>query len=147
MYGFLLTAHGAWRWVVVVAGLAAVLVALAGWLRGAPWTPGAKRAGLLFTVSIDVQLLLGLLLLFTSPLVAAALQDFGGAMRERELRFVTVEHTSAMVLAFLLAHAAPVLVRRAASDLARYRRAALVYGIALLLVIAGTPWMRPWLRA
>jgi hypothetical protein len=148
MYGSMLVLHGAWRWVVLALGALAVALAVAGWLRGKAWTPGVARSGTLFMVSVDIQAVLGVLLFaWLSPLTQAAFADFGSAMRDRELRFFAVEHTLAMVLALLLVHVAAVAIRRARSDAGRYRRAAWLYGIALLLLVAGTPWMRPFLRA
>lgn len=148
MYEIILTAHGVWRWVVLLAGGAALAVMLVGLLDARPWVPAGRRVGMLFTVSIDIQLLLGLLLYFAlSPLTTFALRDMGAAIQAGgDLRFFAVEHTTTMVFAFVLAHVAGPAARKAADDPARYRRALILYGIAYVLVLAGNPWWRPLFR-
>lgn len=148
MYEFFLAAHGIVRWLVIIAGAFAIATMLVGLLDGRRWLPGGKRAGMLFTVAIDIQLLIGLVLYFgLSPLSRAALADMGAAMRAGgDLRFFAVEHTTTMIFAFVLAHAAAPLARRARTDAVRYRRALILYGIAFVLVLAGNPWWRPLIR-
>jgi len=56
--------------------------ALPGWGGHKPWTSSDDAAGKWFIISVDTQLLLGLLLYFAlSPLTRAGLADFAAAMR------------------------------------------------------------------
>ena len=63
MYGLALTVHSWLRWAVLIMGALAVARALNGWLGRKRWEAADDKAGLLFTVMMDVQLLVGLLLL------------------------------------------------------------------------------------
>lgn len=130
MYGLVLIVHSWLRWVVLAAGLAAVV-------RG-----GAKEAsaGRWFTILLDVQLLLGLLLYFVlSPVTGAALADFGGAMGNPQLRFFAVEHVFGMVIALALAHIGTAKIKKAPAD-RRARFAMIFYGLALVAILASIPW-------
>lgn len=141
MYTTILTLHSLLRWAVVFFGALAVLRALRGSTQRRDWTPADDRAGLLFTVALDVQLLLGLALyVWLSPVTKAALQDMGAAMSVPSLRFWAVEHATLMVLALVLAHAGRVSIRKAGPSAARHRRALIFFALSLIAALVGIPW-------
>src|SRR5689334_22761650 len=110
LYPHLLAFHSLMRWIVLGAAIFAVWVAASGWLKSKPIGPALRRAGTFFVVSLDVQLLLGLILYFAaSPLTRMAFQNMAVAMKDHELRFFTVEHTTYMLVAVILAHVGSVM--------------------------------------
>ena len=131
IYSITLIVHSWLRWAVLAAGLAAAL-------RG-----GSDRndtAGKWFTILLDTQFLLGLLLYFVlSPVTAAALDDFGGAMKIPQLRFFAVEHTFGMLVGITLAHIGRGRMKKASPE-KRGRTALIFYGLALLIILASIPW-------
>ena len=129
MYGVLLLVHSWLRWAVLAAGIAAVA---RGGARG-------DAPGKWFTILLDVQVLLGLLLYFVSPLTRAALGDFGGAMKVSQVRFFAVEHVFGMVIGVALAHIGRKRVQRAEPH-RRARVAVIFYGLALLAILVSIPW-------
>jgi hypothetical protein len=138
MYGYVLIAHGAWRWLVLAAGAAAVASALHGLARHAPWQPVAARWGRLFGIAVDIQALMGAALYFLlSPLTTgpAGTDPYFG-----------VTHAATMAGALVAVHVSARLIRRGRSDRARQRRAALFYGLTFLILLGGIPWWRPLLR-
>lgn len=141
MYPVVLTLHPLVRWAVMIVGLLALVRTLSGWFGKRTWDPLDDKVGAWFTISMDTQLLLGLLLyVFFSPLTTAALRDFGGAMRNADLRFFAVEHTLVMLLAVVLAHVGRIRAQRAAYPAAKHRNAAILFGLALLAILAAVPW-------
>lgn len=147
MYPHVLMAHGAWRWIVLGLGVVVVLMSIQGLLRPAPWEPRAALWARLFGIAVDIQVVLGAALYLTlSPLTTVAVNIPGGMQLGSDLRFIGIEHAVIMLGALIAVHLASVLVRRAGSDAARFRRALQLYGLTLLLIIAGTPWWRPLLR-
>jgi hypothetical protein len=141
MYSLALIVHSWWRWVVLALLLAATLRAISGRAGGRAWTSADRRANMLATVSLDVQMLLGLLLyLFLSPFTTEAFNDFGAAMRTPGLRYWAVEHVTLMLGSLIVAHVGNILARRASTDPSRHLRGALFFGFSLLLTIIGTPW-------
>lgn len=130
MYGLVLLVHSWLRWAVLAVGLAAAV-------RG-----GAREssAGKWFTILLDVQMVLGLLLYFVlSPFTTAALGDFGAAMGNAQLRFFAVEHLFGMVIGLALAHIGTARIRKAPAE-RRPRLAAIFYGLALVAILASIPW-------
>lgn len=130
MYSLLLIVHSWVRWAVVAAGIVAVA-------RGGS---SDQSAGKWYTVLLDVQLLIGLLLYFGfSPITGAALENFGAAMRVPQLRYFAVEHVFGMLVAIALAHVGRARVRKAAPE-RRARTAAIFYGLSLVALLASIPW-------
>jgi hypothetical protein len=152
MYLPLLTIHSLLRWVVIILGLIVVARSLRGRFSFGWWGRADARAGLIYTVSLDLQVLVGFLIyLLFSPLTIGAIRNLDVAMADRTLRFWTIEHGTLMILALVLAHVGRARIRSATEDRHRYGRAALYYTLSWLLVLAGTPWPflsvgRPLLR-
>jgi hypothetical protein len=82
---------------------------------------------------------LALYLVF-SPTVQAAFGNIGAAMRNPEYRFFVVEHAVGMLIAIVLAHVGRIRSKKAKTDAARFKSAALFYGLALLIILASIPW-------
>jgi hypothetical protein len=152
MYDIALLIHSWNRWAVLVTGIVAAARGIAGWRRHKPWTLRDERAGLWFTIALDLQFLLGLLLYFAlSPITWAALHDFGGAMGNSALRFWAVEHVFGTVAGIALAHVGRSRIHKTGNDGRRHRLAAVFFTIALLAILASMPWPgtpngRPLLR-
>src|SRR5262245_732518 len=118
MYVLILTIHSWLRWLVIAAGIRATIVAGRDTGTGSP-SPG-ERAGLLFMILLDLQMLLGLALYFgLSPFTAQAFNDFGRAMRDPGLRYWAVEHIGTMLIAVVLVHVGRVLVRKTTNPSAK----------------------------
>lgn len=143
MFSISLALHNIVRWAILLLGIAALSQSFGGWRRGRTWERIDRQIGLLFTISLDIQLLLGILLVATSPLMKAAIGDLSAVSASQEIRFLLLEHTPVMILAVLVAHGTSVLVRRADSDGQRYRRATLGYAMVMLLIMIAIPWWRP----
>jgi uncharacterized membrane protein YozB (DUF420 family) len=147
LYTVVLSLHNLVRWVVIILAILAFVRAYLGWLGSRPWTEQDRRIGSFFAMSVDVQLLLGLLLyFFLSPLTRQALQDFGAAMSNPGLRFFGLEHIFYMIVAVILVHLGSVFSRRAKPDTSKHRIAAILYTLAVVVILVGIPWDRPLLR-
>lgn len=146
MQTVLITLHNISRWLVLVFGIWAAVRAFSGWRGSREWTKSDDRAGMLFTMMLDLQLLLGLSLYFTSPFMAPILKNFGAAMGNSGARFFAVEHLGAMLLAIIVAHVGRSLSKKAATDTAKHKRAAVAFTLALVLILAAIPWSRPLLQ-
>ena len=143
MYPAALLLHSWLRWLVLLAGLLAVARALAGMIGNRPWTPGDDRGTLLFTIALDVQLLVGLALYAgLSPITRLAFSNMAAAMREPTLRFWVAEHAVGMVMALALAHVGRVVIRRKTEAGDKQRLAVMFMGVAMVVILLSLPW--PW---
>ena len=147
IYPHLLALHGLLRWIVLAAALAAILAAASGWSGTKPASPALRRFSIIFVSFMDLNFLLGLLLYFgASPVTKMAFQNMAAAMKDHELRFFSVEHTTYMFLAVVCAHVGGALARKGKTDLKKYRGATIAFSVSLLLILGGIPWWRPLLR-
>lgn len=148
VYGLVLSVHSLLRWLVLIAGVAAVGQAGASVATGGAFEKRHKIANLVFLISMDVQLLIGFVLYgFLSPVTLAAFADFGGAMKDADLRFWAVEHVTGMVIAVITMHVAYFMGKRASSARGKHIWAVVGFGISLLAVLASIPWVsRPLVR-
>ena len=143
MYTGLLHTHNMFRWLVLIALVLAVLFAVTGWFGKREWNKRDNITGLLLTIFMDIQFLVGLILYaFVSPTTKVAFSDFGAAMKNADLRFYAVEHILMMVIALVLVHIGRAKSKKVIANWKKHRVAAIYYGIALLLVLAGIPWER-----
>jgi hypothetical protein len=140
MYGVVLFVHSWLRYAVLGAGLWLLFACVRGLRGGGPWVRSDERAHVAFLALLDTQLLLGLTLYFAlSPISAAAMANFGAAMKNPHLRFFGVEHIATMLLAIATAHIGRVRAKRKQGP-ARYRSTVVAQSLWLVLTLAAIPW-------
>jgi hypothetical protein len=124
MHAAFLFVHSLLRWVVVAAGVHAVVAA----------GRGNGRAGRYFPILLDIQVFTGLLLYWLSPITSSALTNMGTTMQNRVARFWAVEHGFSMLVALALAHVGLARAKKGKGG------AALLYLLALIAILIGIPW-------
>ncbi|RIJ49140.1 cytochrome B [Maribellus luteus] len=143
MYTGLLHAHNGFRWLVLLALVVSVVLAISGWLGKREWKKTDNLFNLILVIFTDLQFLVGLVLYaFVSPITKAAFQNFGAAMKNPDLRFYAVEHILLMVVALVLIHIGRSKSKKASSSVKKHRTAAIFYTLSLVLILAGIPWSR-----
>ena len=134
--------HSIWRWVVLVVVLAALVRGLVAWQQRQAFVNLDRQLGMLYTMNLDIQVLLGLILWFSQRRLAAVT---GAAAASGQSLFFGIEHPALMLLALGLAH---VGGGQAASRSRKgvggdpQRTAALFYLGSLIIIIAAIPWDR-----
>ena len=143
-YSVLLVLHSWSRWLVVVFGLIALYRAYVGWTGQRRFVGADNGMGASFVGSMHLQVLLGLILYFgLSPYGLKGIENAGGmgaAMKDSALRFWGVEHITTMILAVVIAQIGRSLSKKPADAIIKHRRAAIYFGIALVLVLLMIPW-------
>ena len=140
MYSLLVSTHSHTRWLVLVAGLMAIVIPL---LNNSV-SKSSKLPGLVFMIFCDIQLLVGLLLYFgDSPFgIKAFSEGMGHVMKTGEIRKIAVEHFVLMLAAITLVHVGYSKVKNS-DTAAKVKKTSLIFfGIALVLILAGIPWGR-----
>ncbi|MEM9673547.1 MAG: cytochrome B [Bacteroidota bacterium] len=140
MYIGLIHLHSALRYVVVLLLIVAVLKAFAGWFSNKSYTEGDRKLALFTMISVHLQLVIGLILYFISPVVQSALADMGAAMKDTELRFWAVEHIATNIIGIILITIGYSTAKRASVDKAKFMRTAIFYLIGFVLIMSAIPW-------
>ncbi len=118
MEDFLLSLHSIVRWAVVVVAIVALIKFAAGWLGKMSFKPMDRGLMIGLTSLLDIQLLLGVILLIVLGFVGYRL-----------------EHAFPMIIAIVLVHMARRW--RSAPDTIRFRNNFLVILVAMLLIFVG----------
>lgn len=141
MYPVFITLHSILRWAIVLAALFVLIRAITGISFKRGWMKMDDRAGLWYTIFMDVQVLIGIILyFFLSPTTKIALQNFGAAMGDAGVRFFAVEHVVGMLIGVTVAHIGRSLARKAPTNIQKHRRSAIWTVVSLLIVLASIPW-------
>lgn len=140
MYTGMLHLHSALRYVVLVLLVVAIVKSLIGWFSGKQFDKTDDRIGLFLMAAAHLQLVIGLVLYFVSPLLEVALTDMGAAMKDANLRFWAVEHITLMIVAIIAVTVGRVSTKKAATDLKKHQRSAIFYAIAFGLIMNAIPW-------
>lgn len=146
MFPLILAVHNILRWIVLILLVIALVRAFWGWFGKREWTSTDRKVGMFYSVSLDVQLLLGLILYFVlSPITTSAFSDFSAALASSGSRFFVGEHFLMMILAVVFAHVGVAAAKRADESILKYRRTAIWFGLSLIAILLGMPWFRPLL--
>jgi uncharacterized membrane protein len=132
--------HNILRYVLLLLIIASIVKAYIGLANKTEYNTGDKKLNLFTLISSHLQLVLGLILYFTSETVKIAHQNMGNAMKDKTLRFWAVEHISMMILAIILITIGYSTSKRADNSLAKYKKIAIFFSIALILILAAIPW-------
>ncbi|MBW6489584.1 MAG: hypothetical protein K0B15_00185 [Lentimicrobium sp.] len=152
LYTFTLLLHSWNRWIILVAGILSIILAISGMIKKNNYNKLNRTTSLIFLSSLHFQLLIGLLLYFVlSPVTLQALSDFGAAMKNSTLRYWAVEHSFVNVIAIIVVQAGSLITKSRQTDQKKFKATLIWNGIALLLIIIIIPMgfmgvERPWFR-
>lgn len=119
------TIHGELRWVIAIVAIAILIKFAIGWLGKRNYQPLDRSLLLGYTILMDINLLLGLILLFT----------YGINVTYR------IEHAVTMILAVVAAHMTAIW-RRSEDSATKYRNQLLMVLLSLVFVVLGVIRLR-----
>jgi hypothetical protein len=131
MYNGLLFTHSYLRYIILILLVIVVIGALIGLLNKKPYTSTDNKLGLFLFISTHLQLLLGLILFFVSPVV----QFSGAAMKDSATRYWLVEHNTAMLIAIVFITLARTTSKKMTDSGAKHKRMFIFNLIALVIIV------------
>lgn len=152
MYSALLLVHSWSRWLVLVFGLIVIFRAFTGWQNRRPYVGADNGMAASFVGSMHLQLLVGLILYFISPVGYKAIEAGGAAvMKDATGRFFAMEHMVMMLLAVIIAQVGRIISKKATDPVLKHKKAFIWFTIALVIVLMMIPWgiwnpARPFFR-
>ncbi len=123
--GTLMTIHGEMRWLLVIAAVVVIIKFIMGWLGKRPYASLDRTLLLVYTILLDINVLLGLVLLL-----------FGGIFNGPRL-----EHATTMLLAVVAGHMTSIW-RKSTDSPTKYRNQLLLVVLSLLLILFGVIRLR-----
>lgn len=140
MYTGLLHIHSTLPYLIFIAMAGALILSLVKRNNEGPFDSLTKRFSLFTLIFTHLQIVLGTVLYFVSPITKTAMADFGAAMGESEIRFYVVEHVLTMILAAVAITIGNSKAKKAATGKKAYNSILLYFGIALVLILLRIPW-------
>jgi hypothetical protein len=138
IYLILKHAHSGLRWMVFVLLIYTVFNSIKKILANEKYTKGDKIFTSLTTIFAHIQLLLGLILYFTSAKVVFSISSF----RSNMLRFYLAEHILGMLIAITFITIGLIRVKKAKLDKSKHARTFVFFFLAFIIIIFTIPW--PW---
>ncbi|GGF62693.1 hypothetical protein [Wenyingzhuangia marina] len=102
---------------------------------------GDRKLGLIALILTHTQFLVGLITYYVSPWYETLRNvGMGNAMKNAELRLMSVEHPLTMIIAIALITVGWSRHKKLTDDKAKFKSFAIFYGLGLILILARIPW-------
>nr|WP_297309719.1 hypothetical protein [uncultured Flavobacterium sp.] len=136
MYTILKEAHSGVAYLLLILLLIASLNAIIALATKREFLPRDRKIGLFTLIISHIQLLLGLVLYFVSPMV----QSFGVAMKDSALRLYALEHPLINIIAIVLITIGWSKHKKIVESNAKFKPFAIFYTLGLILILSRIPW-------
>lgn len=139
MYIGLQHAHSGLAYLALLALAIVILWTLMGALTGREFQEKDRKIALVGFVICHLQLLIGLVLYFVSPLGFSLLTG-GGAMADPTARLTALEHPVINILAIVLISVGFIRAKKLTTSKAKFRSIYMLYAVGLVLILSRIPW-------
>jgi hypothetical protein len=136
MYHFLQKAHSGWAYIALLMLVIAVIISVIGFASKKDFTTANRKISLFTLIACHIQLLIGLILYFVSPLGFALL----GEMKDKTARLTSLEHPLINIIALALITIGWSKHKKLVEGVAKHKTFAVFYGLGLLLILSRIPW-------
>lgn len=135
LYTFLQKFHSGWAYLALLLLVVAVVNAIIGFTSKKEFTVKDRKIALFSLIGSHIQLLVGIILYFVSPLGLAAFN-----MKDAAARLTSLEHPFINVVALILITIGWSKHKKAATSELKFKSFAVFYTLGLLLILARIPW-------
>ena len=128
--------HSGWAYIALLVLIIAVINAIIGMSSKKEFTEKDRKIALFGLIGIHIQLLIGLILYFVSPLGLASL----GQMSDKALRLTSLEHPLINLIGITLITIGWSKHKKATTSEAKFKGFVIFYGLGLVLILSRIPW-------
>lgn len=152
MYFSLLLLHSFFRWMVVLSLLYAIYRGLSGWIGKRSFTLADNRIRHITATVAHIQLALGYVLYFNSPVITYFREHYHEAVKQFDYRFFGLLHVILMTIAVIVITIGSSSAKRLVTNQGKFRTMTLLFALGLLIIFIAIPWPfsplanRPYLR-
>ncbi|MFN7676626.1 hypothetical protein [Flavobacterium sp.] len=136
MYHFIQKFHSGWAYLALLLLVFAVLNSFIGMSSKREFTAKDRKIALFGLIATHIQLVVGLILYFVSPLGSAVF----GQMKDAALRLTSLEHPITNIIAIVLITIGWSKHKKGETNTAKFKSIAVFYGIGLALILIRIPW-------
>lgn len=152
MYQTLTFYHSLMRWLVLASLLFSIYRAYRGYFYKAVFSKTDNALRHWTATIVHIQLMIGMILYFQSPLVKYFLANFKTAVHDFNMLFFGLVHSLLMLVAIVLITIGSASAKRKETDASKFKTMLLWFSFALFIIIIAVPWpfsplaSRPYLR-
>lgn len=139
MYTGIQHLHSGIAYLALLALVVVVIYMLIGSLSNREFTEKDRKIGLIAFVLSHIQLLIGLILYFISPLGLEMLKS-GSAMSDPAVRLIALEHPLINIIAIIVISVGYIRAKKLRSSRSKFRSIYMMYAIGLVLILSRLPW-------
>jgi predicted acyltransferase len=143
MYTGLQHLHSGIAYLSLLSLIIVIVLMLVGALTGRAFTEKDRKIAMIAFIFAHVQLLVGLILYFVSPLGFSLLSS-GEAMSDPVARLTALEHPLINIIAIIVISVGYIRAKKMTVSRSRFRSIYMMYAIGLLLILSRIPWAN-WL--
>ena len=136
MYHFIQKFHSGWAYLALLLLVVAVVNSAIGMTSKKEFTAKDRKIALFGLIATHIQLVVGLVLYFVSPLGLASF----GQMAESDVRIPSMEHPFLNLIAIALITIGWSKHKKATTNEAKFKSITIFYGLGLLLILSRIPW-------
>jgi hypothetical protein len=136
MYHFIQKFHSGWAYLALLLLVFAVVNSFMGMSSKRQFTAKDRKIALFGLIATHIQLVVGLILYFISPLGSAVF----GQMKDAALRLTSLEHPLTNIIAIVLITIGWSKHKKGETNSAKFKSIAVFYGIGLALILSRIPW-------
>ena len=136
MYNFIQKFHSGWAYLALLLLVFAVINSVIGMSSKKEFTTKDRKIALFGLIATHIQLVVGLILYFVSPLGKAAF----GNMSDSALRLTSLEHPLVNIIAIVLITIGWSKHKRATESQAKFKSIVIFYGLGLVFILSRIPW-------
>lgn len=136
MYTTLQPAHSIFAYIVLTVLFLASLNAIMGIVSKKRFTDKDLRISLFAMILAHMQLLIGFILYFISPLGSSSF----GQMKDSALRLTSLEHPLINIIGLVLITIGWSKHKKEESDNGKFKKIAIFYTLGFLLILSRIPW-------
>jgi hypothetical protein len=136
MYPFIQKFHSGWAYVALLLLVLVVLSAGLGLASKKQFTAKDRKIALFGLIAAHLQLVIGLIVYFVSPVGLALL----GEMKNAAARLTSLEHPLINIIAIALITIGWSKHKKATDSAAKFKAITLFYGLGLVLILSRIPW-------
>ncbi len=145
MYSTFLALHNILRWLVIFSMLFALIMSVQGLMTKRAYGKMDKLGRIISVSFVHLQLIIGLALYgWLSPIMKQFMKE--GAGGNEQISFLGISHFAGMLLAVIAVTVGSSVAKRAATDQAKFKKVAIWFTVAFILILVAIPWFRPHFR-
>ncbi|SHI44366.1 hypothetical protein [Flavobacterium terrae] len=135
MYEFIQKFHSGWAYLALLLLVVAVINSAIGFSSKKEFTAKDRKIALFGLIATHIQLVVGLILYFVSPLGLA-----GFNMKDAALRLTSMEHPLINIIAIVLITIGWSKHKKQTDNTAKFKSILVGFGLGLLLILSRIPW-------